>query len=175
MGIPPTKYIFYLLKRLRLFLMLAIFFLAIGLAWFGWQNGRGFVWIVFGSVLLLLFVVMVWGSKITFWLARRLGHRILRNRSLASSQLVNAGLQQGEKIIQLSSKEIGKNIHGVQQVLGQARNGLGKDFRVKPGKVTWVSLPPAFQNTDAVCPACQHEVRHGAKFCDHCGTPIIHS
>jgi hypothetical protein len=173
-NITPVKHSPALPKRQRWFLMPVILFLAIGLAWFGWQNGIGFVWIVFGIVLLLLFVIMVWGGKIAFWLARRLGHRILHNGSSASRGLINTGLQQGEKIINLSSKEIGKNIHGAQQVLGQARDNLGKDFRAKPGKVTWVSLPSTSQNSDAVCPACRKEVRPGAKFCDHCGTPLKH-
>jgi type VI protein secretion system component VasK len=175
LGITPLKDILTLLKRLRWFLTLVIFFVAAGLAWYGWQSGRGLVWIVFGSVLLLLLVVVVWGSKITFWLARRLEHQILRNQSLASRRLVNTGLQQGEKLVQLGSKELEKNINGAKQVLSQALNSLGQDFRAKPGKVTWVSAPPAPHNPDAVCPACGQGVRIGAKFCDHCGKPIMHS
>ena len=175
LDITPLKNILALLKRLRWFLTLVIFFIAAGLAWYGWQSGRGFVWIVFGSVLLLLVVVMVWGGKITFWLARRLTHQVLRNQSLASRRLVNIGLQQGKKLVQSGSKELEKSINGAKQVLGQALNSLGQGFRAKPGEVTWVSEPPAPHNPDAVCPACGQRVRSGAKFCDHCGKPIMHS
>lgn len=172
-GITPLKDISTLLKRLRWFLTLVIVFATVGLAWYSWHSGRELVFIVFGSVLLLL-VVVVWGSKITFWLARRLGRQILRNRSPGSRGLVNAGLQQGEKLVQLGSKEIEKNINGVKQVLGQARNSLSQNLRVKPGKVTWVSAPPAPHNPEAVCPSCGQGVRSGARFCDHCGKPTMH-
>jgi hypothetical protein len=175
LGITPLKDILLLLKRLRWFLTLVIFFVAAGLAWYGWQSGRGPVWIVFGSVLLLLLGVVVWGGRITFWLARRFTHQILHNQRLVSRRFVNTGLQQGKKLVQSGSKELEKNINGVKQVLGQAMKNLGQGFQAKPGKVTWVSAPPAPQNPDVVCPVCRQRVRSGAKFCDHCGKPMRHS
>jgi hypothetical protein len=173
-GITPLKGFFTLLRRLRWFLTLAILLVAAGLGWYGWHSGGGIVWIGFIIALLLLLVVAIWGGKITFWLARRLGHQILGNRNLASHRFVNSGLQQGGKLIHLGGKELEKNIAGVKQALGQARNSLGQDLRVKPGKVTWVSEPPDPNNPDAVCPACGRGVRSEAKFCDHCGKPITH-
>jgi hypothetical protein len=175
LGITPLKDILILLKRLRWFLTLVIFFVAAGLAWYGWQSGRGPVWIVFGTLLLLLLGVVIWGGRIAFWLARRLTYQILHNQNLVSRRFVNTGLQQGEKLVQSGSKELEKNINAVKQVLGKAMKSLGQDFRAKPGKVTWVSAPPTPQNTDAVCPACRQRVRSGANFCDHCGKPIRHS
>ncbi len=174
-GIPPLKNVPTLLKRLRWLLTLVILFVAAGLAWYGWQSGRGLVWIAFGSVLLLLLVVMVWGGKITLWLVRSIEHQILRNQGLASRQLVHTGLQQGKKLVQSGSKKLEKDIHGAKQVLDQALNSIGQDFRPKPGKVTWVSAPPTPHTPDAVCPACGQGVRSGANFCDHCGKPIMQS
>jgi len=174
LSIPPLKDIPVLLKRLRWFLTLVIFFIAVALAWYGWQSGKRLVWIAFGGALLLLLVVVAWGGKITFWLARRLAHQILRNPSLASRRLVDTGLQQGEKLVQLGGEEFGKNIQGAKQALGQTLNRLGQNFRVRPGKVTWVTAPPTSQNPEVVCPTCGQGVRSGANFCDHCGSPLIH-
>jgi hypothetical protein len=174
-GITPLKNIFTLLKRLRWFLTLAILFIAVGLCWYGWHSGGGIVWIAFISALLLLLLAAVWSGKITFWLARRLGNQILRSRDLASRRLANANLQQGKKLAYLGGKELGKNIAGVKQALGQARNSLGQDLRVKPGNVTWISAPPDPHSPDVVCPTCGRGLRSGAKFCDRCGKPIMRS
>lgn len=171
MDIPPLKHALSLLKRLRWFLMLVILVIALAVAWYGWQRGGGLVWIVFGGMLLLLVVVGIWGGKMTSWLARRLEHRILRNQRFASRRLVNAGLQQGEKLARLGGKELEKNIDGARQALGQALNNFGQGSRVKPGKVTWVKVPPPHYPND-VCPACGKGVRSGANYCDHCGKPI---
>jgi hypothetical protein len=166
----PLKGVATLLKRLRWLLMLAILSVAVGLAWYGWQSRGGLVWFVLGGLLLLSVVVMILGSKIAFWLARRLEHQILRRQSEASRRLVNAGLQQGERFAQLSSQRWEKNIQGAKQVLGQARGSLAQDrWWGSPGKVTWISVP---RGPDAACPSCHHEVRSGAKFCDQCGKPI---
>ncbi len=175
LGITTLKDLLSLLKRLRWFLALVIFFAAVGLAWYGWQSGRGLVWIVFGSVFLLLVVVVILGGKISFWLARRLTNQILRKQSLDSRRLVSTGLRQGEKLVHLGRNELGKKVTGVKQGLDQALTSVSQEFQTKPGKVTWVSVPPASLYSDSVCPACGRGLRSGAKFCDHCGKPIRHS
>ncbi len=175
LGITTLKDLLTLLKRLRWFLALVIFFAAAGLAWYGWQSGRGLVWIVFGSVFLLFVVIVVLGGKISFWLARRLINQLLHNKSSTSQRLASPGLQQGEKLIQLGKNELGKNVTGIKQEIGQTLTSFSHEFRTKPGKVTWVSAPPTSPYSDLVCPACGRGLRSGAKFCDHCGKPIRHS
>ncbi len=161
-----------LLKILRWFLALLILFAALGLAWLAWVTGRGFVWIVFGCVLLVLFLVVVWGGKITSWLARRLERRILHSHGQAPIRVVAAGLQQGKNLVQLSHARLDKNIQSVDRVLAGARQNLENGLPGNRGTLTWVSMPSP-HNEAGFCPACGRELRSAARFCDRCGKPIM--
>lgn len=167
-SITPRKRVPWLLW----FLTVAIFLVGIGMVWYGWHSEKGLAWIFIGGLVVLVLIVVATSTRIALWLAHRVERQILRKPSLVSRQLVHTGLQQGEKLAQLGSRTLGKNVVGVKQTLSQTVNNFVPDRRRRTGTVTWISLPPGRRN--AFCPGCGHGLRDGAKFCDHCGKPIIH-
>jgi hypothetical protein len=171
LEIPHLQTVTTLFNRLRWVVTLLIFGIALGLGWYGWQNGSGQVLVFFGILMLLALVLLIWGGHWTVRLAQHFAGKMIHQESRVVKGWVGSGLKKGEQLAQAGSKELGKTFNSAVQELDHSLDRLSHEIQPNPGSVTRVSAPtPILPTLYRVCPVCGKEQRSSAKFCDHCGT-----
>ena len=168
------------LKGLRWVLSALLFILLGFLGWYGWTHRDINVWITFGIVFLLFFILVGWGGKLVALLLRRLGRKLSGPPGKITYQVVDFAQQQTEKLTGLPVKDLGKKVSGILPGAKSTINQGRKGKKPSADSITWtkspppppISPPPA-PNQVRYCYACGSSVSPGAKFCGRCGAQLL--